>query len=376
MSRLLLFLLFRLLSSLECESFLSPFPDFQCSHHPLPPITEPKPPFSNNTPIYFSLSSNERQFLLRVFQCDSPSEDRDLVIRELFGEKSPGCVLRLIQKAYFDGYSLQVIEYPTPTLREGLPAIAHHDSFIFGVFSRLAHCLSVLHENGYVFGHLSPDVILMERNLYPRFFEGSKIKKIGERSAFEGDFQFAAPEVLQSINSKNIEWNSAQDVWSFGVLLHLALFQTLPFSGATPTEYFEDIRNTRSLVIKQETEISFIDVFNKSLKSAKEQRALMSDFENSLTIAIKLFGKYVDRQVSISLSSFTIIEKASLVEMFSEMIFIVILCFMVIPLSVYLISAKINGEEANERQNAAEARPVQRQRELNPVALREGLAMN
>ena len=63
--------------------------------------------------------------------------------------------------------------------------------------------------------------------------------------------------------------------------------------------------------------------------------------------------KYLDIDIMLRLDSSVMIEEEGIIEMFSEMIFILTLVFIIIPLTVFLVSRKVKKtkEQLTQRRN-------------------------
>ena len=96
----------------------------------------------------------------------------------------------------------------------------------------------------------------------------------------------------------------------------------------------------------------FVNLLNSTLKIDPNHRRKLYDLESYIDIGMEN-QKYLDIDIMLRLDSSVMIEEEGIIEMFSEMIFILTLVFIIIPLTVFLVSRKVKKtqEQLTQRRN-------------------------
>lgn len=294
----------------------------------------------------FLLHKGELAFHLILKKVSSPEEDIDLTVRKLMLSKAPGCSQQLVEERFEEGVSIQLLRGDPRPISRFIGMSPREDEMFLRVFAGTAHCLKELHILDFIHTNISGDTVLVTPEGTALLSGFSSVVKKNFLAKGRGNFLKQPLEVLENWNNQGIIWTTAQDAWSFGILVYETIFGVLPYSSTNRIDLIEEMKNTPTFTLPPPVEISFIDILNKCLKIEPNNRSAASELDSILNLAHRFFGKYIERYVNLSLYKFSVVEKASVLEMFSEMIFISVMCFIIIPVSVYLISAKVRSDEA------------------------------
>ncbi|EAY02815.1 CAMK family protein kinase [Trichomonas vaginalis G3] len=153
-------------------------------------------------------------------------------------------IVRVLEIIYEEEYIMIVMEY----LPNGdLTSLLHRSTKLsieemMKITYEILLGLDYLHKRGISHRNLSPDNVLFDKFNTPKLIDFGLSK---ENSSIVhtmcGTPRYIAPEVILS---RNYDGRKA-DIWSFGVLLHLLVCGTLPWSNSSEAQYVKAIQDSK-----------------------------------------------------------------------------------------------------------------------------------
>lgn len=217
-------------------------------------------------------------------------------------------------------------------------------------FSRLVHLIAYLKEKDILLTDINYDTILIGNNFHPYIYEFGSAIKYGTYAVPKSNFKFADPTQIKRWNDRALKFTDKNSIWSLGVLLYYITHKKLPFDQETKQLQLHFMSKT--IELKKGLSINTARMIDSCLKYHKFQRIDILDLRKFARLSVlKMNVMHLERLLKIDTLTFLPAEKPTLLENLSELIFVVIIVFCVIPLVVFIVSRKAKLEDqANNRQ--------------------------
>lgn len=293
-----------------------------------------------------------------------------------------------------DGFKILILDhFENGSLREFLSvqsSLPYEKRFLkteedkMKLFLKIVNAVSHLNGSGYVHTDLSPDTIYIneENNpviggfdfikinqslsyISPLYFitqaplairKGSNIASseivISENSKFFRNFNCIAPEIILAKNHKMILFNSKIDSYSLGAVYYYMMYSVNAFDGNDDVQVLEALKQ-RFILVQAGTSNNSIRIFIKTLSLDPTIRlnifGLEFNVEHELSFGLE---SRINSDVEISTDIlYTSRYGRTFFDKYSELLFVIIMAFVVIPSTVYLASYKFKQDERVPRNN-------------------------
>lgn len=165
---------------------------------------------------------------------------------------------------------------------------------------------------------------------------------------FTRSLEYIAPELILPESNRTFYFNNKLDTYSLGAIYYFMLFGKAPFQGKTRQELIDNL-GLRFVTILPGTYNNSISIFETSLSLIPDGRT--STYYLSIQIGMELardFKQQLTQTIKIS-TDFEYTNKygRDFFDKYSEMIFVLIMAFVIIPLTVFLASYKFKVENQN-----------------------------
>lgn len=304
----------------------------------------------NNKRNIYTVSSHNKDelYLMTVRKTISKIEKENTDIYYLKLAQEATKTLKLVDTNIMDDYTYIITEKPYfGNLNDFIKKTDYLDnrSNIFNVLKEVLLFLSHIHFKGIVHSNISYDTVYVRKDY--SIAVGGFEKAVAYNSFHSKSelVEYSDPYIDLSTNNDKIHFSEKIDVWSIGELLYFILHRKnikidlLPLSDST---------NILAHMVRLEKaiDIDFIEIMNACLKIRPLQRISMLNLHQMVAD----FAKHKTREISKNKFYINLDEQlpqnlSSVLEKFSELIFILFLVFLVIPLTVMLISKKIKDDE-------------------------------
>jgi eukaryotic-like serine/threonine-protein kinase len=194
----------------------------------------------------------------------------------------------LIASDYVDGH----------TLTEYLKATAHRGIFpsiqdLVYLFSSLSDALDYIHQHGIVHGNITPNNILLNKQLRARISTGEPIlTDVGITQITGNDSHLDAPQYLTPEQAQGQPANPASDIYTLGVLLYELCTGAVPFRGENSFAIISQQINTLPtppMLINVNIPITLSEVILRALaKNPNDRYATATQFANAIAEACAL----------------------------------------------------------------------------------------
>jgi serine/threonine protein kinase len=193
---------------------------------------------------------------------------------------------------------------------------------------------------------------------------------------FERSLEYLAPELILPESNRVFYFDNKLDTYSLGAVYFFMLYGRPPFQGKTKQELIDNL-GTRFIILQSGTYNNSISIFETSLSLIPDGRT--STYYLSIQVGMELAREF-KQQLSQSIKISTDFEYTNkygrdFFDKYSEMIFVLIMAFVIIPLTVFLASYKFKVENQNimNRENDQE-NPNQNQNQ--GINMQQMAAMN
>lgn len=171
---------------------------------------------------------------------------------------------------------------------------------------------------------------------------------------FTRSLEFLAPELIIPESNRTFYFNQKMDTYSLGAIYYFMLYGRPPFEGRTREELINHL-GTRFVVVFRGTSNNSVSILGNSLGLVPDART--STYFLGLLITRELSRNF-DHKLMQDLKISTDFEYTNkygrdFFDKYSEMIFVLVMAFLVIPLTVFLASYKFkyDNHEQVERPN-------------------------
>ena len=197
---------------------------------------------------------------------------------------------------------------------------------------------------------------------------------------FRRSLEYAAPELILAGNERPVYFDSKIDTYSLGALYFYLLYGKPPFHGDNKAELLESLKD-RMVNLKAGTSTNSVSLFMNSLNLDPNSRAptyylglrlkrvLAMDFRHILNEDVKLSTDF----------DYTNRYGRDFFDKYSEMIFVLMMAFIVIPATVFLASYKFKSDARRqvnqERENEQRENQREEQRRAEQDEIRRQVAI-
>lgn len=332
-----------------CEQALTNFKDYTCTEHQ----DQNRDSTTTDTKKTFVIEkkTTHEQFLLTVMVTTSKNESENIDIYHLRLAQGSKYVLALVDTRIDDDYTYIITERPTNG--KLIDFIQQNDYFnnnanILQFIRELQVALSYLHYKGIVHTNITYETIYIrsDNTIVIGDFEKSVIYnsfyiKIEDMSPND-------PYISKVPIGNQVHFNEKIDIWSVGQLLYFLIHKKNLRIEARHA--FNTLNNTINTVpVIKGVDVRLIKIMDTCLKIRPSMRissqglySMLHDMMAETKLEVSDKPLYINLDYPVSEISNSMLEK------FSELLFVIFLVLMVIPLSVYLVSKKIKADEENE----------------------------
>ena len=165
---------------------------------------------------------------------------------------------------------------------------------------------------------------------------------------FSRSLEYLAPELILPDPERTFYFNNKLDTYSLGCIYYFMLYGEPPFKGESKAEMIRSL-GTRFIILNKGTFNNSISLFENSLNLIPDGRT--STYYFSIQIGMELareFKESLQEDIRIS-TDFEYTNKygRDFFDKYSEMIFVLVMAFVIIPLTVFLASYKFKVDNQN-----------------------------
>lgn len=339
---------------LTCEHSIKKFPDYSC-------VLPKDHGFFSESDEKGSLYSIQHiktkvYYLLRVKPTQSKQDDHNPHIYFLKQAQSDPQALNYIESRIYDDYTYLITEKPTYGRLMDFMATSDYFNNVHNVLYFLKNLLlgvSYLHYKGIVNANLSYKSIYIRDDYKTAIGDFDKAKVYNTLYIRNPYYDYDDPYLNRPPYDKVIHFDEKIDIWSIGMVLYYLIHRkNLKIETKSPLELPNSSFN--SVIVDRGVDTDLIEILNACLKIRPSIRATMLDLHNMVYNSLKKVKRsysmgvfYLNLDYPWSQAPMSMLEK------FSELIFVLFLVLLVIPCSVTLVTRRMKSDEEREARNAA-----------------------
>lgn len=198
--------------------------------------------------------------------------------------------------------------------------------------------------------------------------------KVEIKMEFKRSLEFVAPELLLAGTERAVYFDSKIDTYSLGSIYFYMLYYHSPFNGNSKEELLESLKG-RLVTLKAGTSTNSVSLLMNSLNLDPNTRAPTYYLGLRLKRVLSMdFRHVLNENVELSTDfDYTNRYGRDFFDKYSEMIFVLMMAFIIIPATVFLASYKFKNDARRqieqERQQEEEREQNERQRNQLPEVI-------
>jgi NIMA (never in mitosis gene a)-related kinase len=321
---------------IKCEDKITLFQGYSC--------VEEMEEFSQGNYQKFIIKKENRKFILKVVETEDENYKDLVFLKQLKNERM---ILELIDFKIDQKMLFEILEYPE---NGSLYNYSKKSDFfkiqknILKFLLNLIELLNLIHSKGYVKGNLNLDSIYIDENVKAKFGDFESIEQIDTVFQPEDTTPFIDPFLLSNWNNF-LKKNPKEDIFNFGLIVYYLIHNDFPFISKNAFSLYKELEFNKTIQIKKGVSIDLVNILDSTIKSNPQDRKSLYELEGMVMQGISNHRSFfIDMKINLKLDSGIYQERIGYFEMFSEMIFVFFLVLFIIPVSVYLITKKIEKD--------------------------------
>ena len=326
--------------NINCEEQIKLFSDYKC----LQEIT-----YSIESDYQkFLLSKENKNYILKVTESDIEKIEDFPDIKNLNLLKNEQFIIKLEDFKKDKNLIYEILEYPANgTLYEYKKKTEDliSSKALLKFFLKLVEAVSFINSKNLTIVNLNLDSIYIDLEGNPKIGDFDKSLETNTETITGGIAPYIDPYFLSKWG-ENVIHTPKEDIYHLGMILYYLLTDKLPFESKKIFSLYREIEMKKSILLPKGNSIDLVNILNSCMKLNPDDRKTLYDLEGMLIQAINDHSPvFLEVDINLKLDSPGFKQKMSFFEMFSEMIFVTILVFFVIPVSVYMITQKLKKDQ-------------------------------
>lgn len=294
--------------------------------------------------------------MMKIRQTTSKDKDSNPGIKYLEQVQGIRHVLKLFDSRIDEDYTFLITEKPKLGRISDLILKTHHFNSTENILAAIKDVLmavTYVHFKGVIHGNIKPN------SLYIRADHSIALGEFNKAVAYNTFFSrnrmldYPDPYVVRAMYDSQIHFDEKFDIWSIGELVYYMIHKSevkieSRVSMVTPSTLINTV------TIMKGVDMDLLNILDSCLKIRPSLRISILELHRLVYDALTRKRRIVSiTPFVINLDDPLPHHKMSVLEKFSELIFVMFLVLMVIPLTVYLISNKIKSDEEEEARREA-----------------------
>lgn len=344
------FLTQQILSVQKCEDFISKFPTFTCPVNSF--IGE------GAFGLVYLIENPTTQRAVKVQEFDQKRSEHEFEVMRNLDHPN---ILKVFENIHDGDHSYISMEFAQKgNLRVFLTQNAFYfqnEKSLLEFFSKIVDAVFYLEQKKIVHADLKLKNVVLTEKMEPKLIDFDFSTIIGSEKKLKGSLRYLDPDLILGFENNNGKYvyDNSNDVYALGVMLYwMSQDHQFPFEALNKEEIKTELIKGQ-FKIRRGTSFQMAQLIYGCLRRDKRSRISIERLKENLEKALKNPNTHFLQQ-NIELSNFRKIPffmvfeangLSSIFEEFSEMIFVFLLAFVLIPLSIYCLKRKLESGQEN-----------------------------